>query len=143
MKRIAPILISLIILAVAVPASAQKRTWGAAAGALHGDFFAQLRKDVWLGGDLSAITVQGGINFRSKTTFVFDADYHFNLKSGNGRFYPLAGVEFAFNSDNAKFMVNGGGGLNFKLTEKLAAFGEVKYIFGSWDGWGLMGGIYF
>ena len=59
------------------------------------------------------------------------------------RFYPLAGIGFGFTSDHAKFGVNGGGGLNFMLTSTVAGFAELKYIFGSWDGWAITGGAYF
>ena len=55
----------------------------------------------------------------------------------------LAGVQFAFNSDDAKFGLNGGGGVNFRLTQTTAAFAEVKYVFGDWDGFTVTLGIYF
>ena len=143
MKILGQVLVLMIMLAMAIPAAAQENTWGLGAGVLDGDFGIQVRKDIWLGGDISGVTVQGGMYFHNKTTFRLDADYHFNLKSGNERFYPLVGLDLAFNSDNVKLMINGGGGLNFKLTEKTDAFAEAKYVFGSWDGWALIGGIYF
>jgi len=133
----------IILLVLATTASAESGKWGIGAGAVDGDFTAQLRKDFWLGGDISQITGQIGATFRSKTTFRIDADYHFIINSGKSRFYPLVGIDFAFNSDSAKFGINGGGGLKFRLTEKLNAFAEVKYVFGGWDGWAFMGGIYF
>jgi hypothetical protein len=130
-------------LAAATTTSADPGRWGVGAGALSGDFGFQARKDFWLGGDVSQITGQASVYFHSKTTFRLDADYHFMLTEGKGRFYPLAGAQFAFNSDNVKFGANGGGGVNFQLTEKTAAFGEVKYVFGGWDGWAFVGGIFF
>lgn len=139
--RVCTLVIFLLLLAST--ASADGGKWGLGAGALDGDFTAQVRKDFWLGGDISQITGQAGATFRNKTTFRIDADYHFIIKSGDSRFYPLAGIDFAFNSDSAKFGINGGGGLKFRLTEKLNAFAEVKYVFGGWDGWSFMGGIYF
>lgn len=143
MKLFSASCLSILLLAIAVSASAETGKWGVGAGAFDGDFTAHLRKDFWLGGDLSQITGQAGATFRSKTTFRLDADYHFIIKGGKSRFYPLVGVDFAFNSDTAKFGFNGGGGLKFNLTESTRAFGEVKYVFGDWDGWSFMGGIYF
>jgi hypothetical protein len=133
-----------LFLATASTAAADSRSWGLGAGVFDGDFGVQARKDFWLGGDISQISGQASVYFPSKTTFRIDADYHFMLNPDNAsRFYPLAGLDFAFNSNTAKLGVNGGIGLNFKLTEKTAAFGEAKYIFGSWDGWAFTGGIYF
>jgi hypothetical protein len=65
------------------------------------------------------------------------------LKGKHARFYPLAGLQFAFNSDHVEFGINAGGGVNFMLTEKLAGFAELKYVFSDWDGFGIMGGVYF
>jgi hypothetical protein len=89
------------------------------------------------------ITPHPSLIFANNTTFPLDADYHFVVKSGKGRFYPLAGLQFAFNSDDSEFGVNAGGGLNFMLTDKMAAFGEVKYVFFGWEGWFITGGVYF
>lgn len=134
----------LVVVALAAAASAEAQDWGIGAGALDGDFAVQLRKDVPLGGDISRITGQIGMYFHGKTTFRVDADYHFILNpESQGRFYPLAGLELAFNSDSVKFGVNAGGGLNFMLTEDRAAFAEMKYVFGDWDGLAILGGIYF
>lgn len=116
---------------------------GLAAGAFDGDFTVQVRQDLLLGGDISQITGQASIYFMSKTTFGFDADYHFNIRSGSSRFYPLAGLHLAFNSNNTEFGVNGGGGLNFRLTRDLAAFVEGKYVFFGWDTWAMVVGIHF
>jgi hypothetical protein len=143
MKTISMLSTAIIALMVASTASAEIRGWGLGAGAFDGDFGVQARKNFWLGGDISQITGQGSVYFHNKTTFRVDVDYHFVIESGNGRFYPLAGLDLAFNSDHVKLGVNGGGGFNFMLTEKLAAFAEVKYVFGDWDGWALTGGVYF
>lgn len=143
MKPARMFLLALCMLASASTVSAQGTGFGVGAGVMDGDFTAQLRKNFWLGGEISQITAQGSVCFHSRTTFRIDADYHFVIKSGKGRFYPLAGLQFAFNSDDVEFGINGGGGINFMLTEKMAAFGEVKYVFGDWDGWAIIGGIYF
>lgn len=138
------LLFTVLLLATASPAVAAPRSWGLGAGVFDGDFGVQARKDFWLGGDISQISGQAAVYFQSKTTFRLDADYHFVLKTEKPtRFYPLAGLDFAFNSNAVKLGVNGGIGLNWRFTEKTAAFGEAKYIFGSWDGWAFTGGIYF
>jgi len=137
------LLITIILITLATPVLAGDRGIGIGAGALDGDFGFQLRKDFWLGGDISAITGQASVYFQGKTTFRFDADYHFMLNSGSGRFYPLVGLDFAVNSDSAKFGINAGGGLNFNLTEKTRAFAEAKFIFSDWDGFAINGGFYF
>lgn len=131
-------------LALAGSATAAPRGWGLGAGAFDGDFFVQARKDFFLGGDISQITGQAGLYFHGETTGRIDVDYHFVLhREGAGRFYPLAGVQLAFNSNDVKFGANAGGGVNFMLTEKVASFAEAKFTFGSWDGFAIMGGIYF
>jgi hypothetical protein len=143
MKPIRTILLVLCVLLTATTASAQTRGWGLGASIFDGDFGVQVRKDFWLGGDISQITGQGSVFFPSKTTFRIDVDYHFILNpEGPGRFYPLAGIDFAFNSDHAKFGLNLGGGANFMLTEKTAAFGEAKFVIGDWDGFVFTLGIY-
>ena len=108
---------------------------GIQAGMFAGDFGLGLRKDFVLGGDIHQISAQGAVYFAPDTLFKVDADYHFVLKSGRGRFYPLAGIDFAFTTHGAKLGINGGGGINFMLTNTLAAFAEVKYVFSNWDGW--------
>jgi hypothetical protein len=143
MKTVSAVLLTVLVIASAAPASADIKGWGLGAGVMDGDFGIQARKSFWLGGDISQITGQFGAYFHGKTTFRIDADYHFMIKAGAGRFYPLAGLQFAFTTDNVEFGINGGGGINFKFTENLAAFGEVKYVFGDWDGWAIIGGIYF
>jgi hypothetical protein len=133
-----------VLVSIGTPASAETRGWGIGIGALSGDFGIQGRKDIWLGGDVSQITAQGSVYFHGKTTVRLDADYHFMVTiNGSSRFYPLAGIQLAFNTDDIKFGVNAGGGVNFMLTESLAAFGEIKYVFSSWDGFAFTGGIYF
>jgi len=144
MKILATLLFLTLNLAMVANAPAKSKGLGLGVGAFDGDFGVQLRKDVWLGGDISQISGQASVIFASKTAFRLDADYHFILNSGKpSRFYPLVGVDFTFNSDHAKFGINAGGGVNFKLTEKTAAFAEGKYVFGDWDGWTFVGGIKF
>jgi hypothetical protein len=138
------LLLPVLLIGFASGASADVRGIGISASFFDGDFGAQLRKDFWLGGDISQITAQGAVYFQNKTTFRFDADYHFIVNPDNpGRFYPLVGLDLAFTSDNIKLGANAGGGVNFKLTESLQAFAEAKYIFSSWDGLAITGGIYF
>ena len=111
---------------------------------MDGDFGIQARKGFYLGGDISQITGKFGVYFQNKTTFRLNADYHFMIKAGdNGRFYPLAGLQFAFTSKDVEFGINGGGGANFMLTEKIAAFGEIKYVVSDWDGLAITVGVYF
>lgn len=143
MKIISLVILTIALLSLAATASAEIKGWGLGVGSFDGDFGIQGRWDIRLGGDISHITAQGSIAFANKTTFALDADYHFVIKAGEGRFYPLAGLQFAFNSDNTEFGVNGGGGFNFMLTESMAAFAEVKYVFFGWEGWFITGGVYF
>jgi opacity protein-like surface antigen len=144
MKTVRLLLLTIILLVMSTTASAEIKGWGLGAGVLDGDFGIQGRKDFWLGGDISQITGQASVYFHNKTTFRLDADYHFIINPGKpSRFYPLGGLQFAFNSDSAKLGLNVGGGVNFMLTEKLAAFAELKYVIGDWDGWAITGGIYF
>lgn len=143
MKSASILLVTLVVLTLAATASADVKGWGLGAGSYDGEFGVQGRKEIRLGGDISHLTAQGSVVFANRTTFALDADYHFDIKSGNGRFYPLAGVNFAFNSDDTEFGVNGGGGIKFMFTDKLAGFGEFKYVFFGWEGWFITGGIYF
>lgn len=143
MRTASVFLLTIVIVAMAASASAEVKGWGLGVGSFDGDFGVQGRWDIRLGGDISHVTLQGSVAFNNRTTFAIDGDYHFQIKAGKGRFYPLAGLQFAFNSDDAEFGVNGGGGVNFMLTDKLAAFGEVKYNFFGWEGWFITGGIYF
>ena len=144
--RLSIFLVLLLATVIATPtqAQAQVRGWGGAAGLFDGDFGVQVRKDFWLGGDISQFTAQASIFFPKTTVFRLDADYHFMIKSADAsRFYPLAGIDFAFTSDHAKFGLNLGGGVNFRLTEHTNAFAELKYTISDWDGFGIMAGVYF
>ena len=144
MKTARLVALIIIMLVFTGSASAEIKGWGLGAGVFDGDFSVQARKDFWLGGDISQITGQAGLFFPGKTSFRLDVDYHFVINPGNpSRFYPLAGLDFAFNSDVAEFGLNLGGGVNFMLTEKTAAFAELKFVLSDWDGVGLIGGIYF
>jgi len=143
MKHLKMVALTTLLVVLAATASAEVKGWGLGAGIFHGDFGVQLRKDFWLGGDISHITGQASVYFPGRTTFRIDLDYHFVINPKDpGRFYPLAGLDFAFNSDAFKVGINGGVGVNFKLTQSLAAFGEAKYVFGNWDGWAFTAGIY-
>ena len=132
-----------LMLLLALPSFAQVKGWGLGASLFDGDFGVQARKDFVLGGDISHITGQGAVYFQYKTTFRVDVDYHFIINPENpSRFYPLAGVDLAFNSDAFKVGVNGGAGVHFMMTENLAAFGEAKYVFGDWHAWAFTLGLY-
>jgi hypothetical protein len=125
-------------------AEAQRPGWGVGFRGHDGEYGFEFRKDVWLGGDVSQVTTQLGILFpRGGAWVTADADYHFVLSSGSGRFYPLVGLGIKTDFDAFKFGVNAGGGFNFMLTESLAAFAELKYVFGGWDGFGFVIGAYF
>jgi hypothetical protein len=143
MKSLSWLLLAVLLLTIASNASAEPKYLGVQAGVFSGDFGVGLRKDFLLGGDVNQISGQFAWYFEHQNTFRLDADYHFLLKAGEGRFYPLVGVDFAFISDAARFGANAGGGLNFMLTKSLAAFAEGKYIFGNWDGWAVNAGIHF
>jgi hypothetical protein len=144
MKILVTCTVVFLVVSCAVTAAAQTKGWGLGAGAFDGDFGVQARKDFWLGGDVSQITGQASIYFPNRTTYRLDVDYHFVLNPANpGRFYPLAGLDFAFNSNSSGFGANAGGGFKFMFTDKLAGFAEAKYTFGSWDGFAFVGGIYF
>ena len=146
MKTARMIALSIVLLAMALPASAETKGWGVGAGIFDGDFAAQVRKDFWLGGDISQITGQAGIFFPYKTSFRLDVDYHFNIRSSEGstsRFYPLVGASFAFNGDGSEFGLNVGGGANFMFTDTMAGFAELKYIISDWDGFAITVGVYF
>jgi hypothetical protein len=138
--------LTIIMLTVAVTASAQTKGWGLGAGVFDGDFAADLRKDFYLGGDVSQITGQAGIVARGDVALRVQADYHWLISTSSGgtsRFYPLVGLSFATDFDNAEFGVNLGGGYNFMLTQSTAAFVEAKFTLWGWDGFGIMGGFYF
>ena len=139
------LLLTLAFLILASPALAETNGWGAGIQIFDGEFGIQGRKDFWLGGDISQITGQVNVIFASDVVFALDVDYHFVIKSdtGTSRFYPLAGIDFKFNGDGSDFGINLGGGANFMMTEKLAAFVELKYVISDWDGFGVGLGVYF
>jgi hypothetical protein len=144
MKTLSVIFLTLLVLTLAPTASAESGKFGLGLGAHDGDFGVHLRKNFWLGGDISAITGQAGVFFHGKTTFKVDADYHFILNPQSpSRFYPLAGLQFGFNSNNSEFGLNLGGGATFMLTETMPAFGEAKFVFGDWDGFAFSLGFFF
>jgi hypothetical protein len=144
MKTIRTLSFLIIIFTMATSASAEVKGWGVGIGLLDGDFGIQGRKDVWLGGDISHFTGQASVYFHNKVTFRIDADYHFIINPKDpSRFYPLAGLQLAFNSDAVKLGLNVGGGVNLMLTEKLAGFAELKYVIGDWNAWAVTAGIYF
>lgn len=131
-------------LTTVAPAQAQFPGWGAGFRGHDGEFGFELRRDVYLGGDVSQITGQLGMVFPSGGAAVTaDADYHFTISAGSGRFYPLAGAGIKTDFDYFKVGVNGGGGINFRLTEAMAAYGELKYVFFGWEGFGFAVGVYF
>jgi hypothetical protein len=149
------LLISLVLVIAisifAIPAQAQtektkvKTSWGAGIQLFDGEFGLEARKDFWLGGDISQITGQVGILFVDDAVMTLDLDYHFsiNTDSGTSRFYPLVGLDFKTDFDYSEFGLNLGGGANFMMTEKLAAFAELKYVFSDWEGFGVALGVYF
>jgi opacity protein-like surface antigen len=150
MKRIGTSLMCATLLALAAatlatPAVAETNGWGAGLNIYDGEFGVQARKDLWMGGDISQLTFQGSVIFAGKTIYALDLDYHFIIQSegSSSRFYPLAGLNFMFHSDNSEFGLNLGGGANFMLTDKLAAYAELKYIISDWDAFGIGVGIYF
>lgn len=145
MKSTKLLLLAISLIILATPALAETKGWGAGIALHDGEFGVQGRKDFWLGGDISQITGQFSVYFPEKTVFALDLDYHFVIKSesGSSRFYPLAGIDFKFNGDGSDFGLNLGGGANFLLTEKMAAFAEVKYVISDWDGFGFALGVYF
>lgn len=128
----------------ATAAEAQFPGWGTGFRGHDGEYGFEFRRDIYLGGDVSQITAQAGMLFPSSGgTLTADADYHFTIVSGSGRFYPLAGVGLKTDFDFFEFGVNVGGGVNFMLTESLAAYGEAKYVFFGWEGFGFAVGLYF
>ena len=145
MKSTRITLLAIALILLASPALAETKGWGAGVAFHDGEFGIQARKDFWLGGDISQITGQAGVYFADRTLWALDVDYHWMIsnESGTSRFYPLAGLDFKFTSDHAEFGINLGGGANFMLTEKMAAFAELKYVLSDWDGFGIAAGIYF
>ena len=124
--------LSLAIMLIATPAFAD---FGLGVALQDFDHFGvQARTAFGLGGDISEITGAAAIYF-DNTWMTFDADYHFILKGGETRFYPLAGLELATDfSDWTEFGVNLGGGMDFMMSKSLAAFAEAKFV-----AWGVNG----
>lgn len=146
MKTSLRFLLALTALTVAVTDSAQAQFpgWGTGFRGHDGEYGFEFRRDVYLGGDVSQLAAQIGMLFPgSGATFTADADYHFTVSGGSGRFYPLVGVGAKTDFDFFEVGVNAGGGLNFMLTDQLAAYAEVKYVFFGWDGFGFAVGVYF
>lgn len=82
-----------------------------------------------------------GTDYKSNV-WMIDFDGHYNFDLGNGlNVYPLTGLNFStFRSkvgdtsdSTTKFGVNIGGGAQFKFSDPLGAFLELKYILGDAD----------
>jgi hypothetical protein len=150
MKALKISILTVLLVACATPALASG--WGLGASLFDGDYFGvQGRKTFALGGDISQITAGAAIFFKD-TWFAFDADYHFVINPENpSRFYPLVGLNFAtdFGSDNmphgydAKLGANLGGGVDFMMTDTVAAYFEAKFVISDWDGFVATLGIKF
>lgn len=142
MKALKIVTLSLLVALTASPAVAGGLGLGAV---LHDfdDFGVQARTNFGLGGDISEIT--GGFSwYFDRTWFAFDADYHFILKDGATRFYPLAGLQLATDfSDWTEFGINLGGGMDFKMTDTKPAYAEAKFVIGDIDGLHLTLGLKF
>ena len=76
-KTIRITLLIMTLLMLAAPAIAETRGWGANLAVYDGEFGLQVRKDFWLGGDISQITGQAGVYFAGNTLWALDVDYHF------------------------------------------------------------------
>ena len=133
------------LLVLASPALAETKGWGGGLATHDGEFGLEIRKDFWLGGDISQLTGQFDVYFANETLFGLDLDYHFIIQSegSSSRFYPLVGLDFKFNGDGSDFGLNLGGGANFMMTDSMAAYAELKYVISDWDGFGIGVGIYF
>lgn len=144
MTRVKITLLVTALIILASPIMAQAANAGLGVMWHDGEIGAQIRKDFHLGGEISQLTGQFGLIF-DNTIWALDLDYHWVISNGSGssRFYPLAGLDFKFTSDHAKFGMNLGGGINFKLTQSLVAFAELKYVISDWDGLGITAGFYF
>ncbi|VGO17879.1 hypothetical protein PDESU_06481 [Pontiella desulfatans] len=112
-------------------------------GYFDGDPGMQIGKDFQLGQRSEVAVLAGGYN-QDRFTFRFDADYHFILTPDSPlRIYPLAGVDFAIRSKENRIGGNLGAGLSFNLAQPFSAFVEAKYVFGDWEGFGLVIGVHF
>jgi len=119
--------------------------FGFGLGVFDGDFGIQGRKDFLLGPKkISELSFQGSLFFKDKTTFHLDADYHHVFTPNSSfRIYPLGGINLALRKKENRFGLNLGVGMNIKITDRNALFIEAKYIFGDWDGYGLIVGVEF
>lgn len=129
----------------AVGSFAEPRGWGVGAGVFDGDFGAQARKGFIFGEELRyAIDLQAGLYNQNKWTGRFNADFHYMFRPDSAfRLYPLAGINFALQSQRNRAGVNIGGGALFDLNTDTSLFFEAKYVAGDWDGYALTAGIYF
>lgn len=136
--------LSLALLLVAAAAPASAGGYGLGASLFDGDYFGvQGRTTFELGGDISQITTAATLYF-DDTWFAFDADYHFVINPANpSRFYPLVGLELATDFDWAELGANLGGGVDFMLTDTLAAWAEAKFVVSDADGFVVSAGVKF
>lgn len=86
-----------------------------------------------------------GGNYEVKSSmWMFDVDGHYIFDLDGFIVYPLAGLNFTtykvkyegigFNDiSNTEFGLNIGGGAEYGFSDKLKAFGELKYIISSYD----------
>ncbi len=134
MQSMKTLLLVLIIVLVAIPATAH--AWGLGGALFDGDDFGfQGRTTFTLGGDISQLTTAATIYPGNNTWFAFDADYHFVINPESpSRFYPLVGLELATDFDNSELGANLGGGMDFMLTDVLAAYFEAKFVVSDADG---------
>ena len=143
MKALKVSILSLLIVLTATPVLASG--WGLGASLFDGDYFGvQGRKTFVLGGDISQITA-GATFYFDNTWMAFDADYHFVINPENpSRFYPLVGLELSTDfSDFTELGANLGGGVDFMLTDTLAAFAEAKFVVSDLDGFVVTLGLHF
>ena len=142
MKALKVSILSLLILLTA--SSAFAGSWGAGVALFDGDYFGIHGRKTWeLGGDISQITT-GATIFFDPEFLTLDVDYHFVINPENpSRFYPLVGLQLATDFDWTEFGVNAGGGVDFKLTQTLDAFFELKYVISDFDGFNFALGVKF
>lgn len=132
MKLLQIAILALLVIAFATPAAAEK--WGAGGALFDGDYFGvQGRGTFELGGDISEVVAAATFYF-DESWFAFDADYHFVITPENpSRFYPLVGLELATGFGSTELGANLGGGVDFMMTETLAAYFEAKFVVSDWD----------
>ena len=132
MKALRIALITLLL--VLCSGAAHAAGWGAGVLLFDGEFGLHGRRTFHLGGDISELTTSANFIFEG-SWFTFDADYHFIINPENpSRFYPLVGLDLATDFDNAELGINAGGGVDFMLTDTLAAYAEAKFVIGDFDG---------